>query len=318
LEITCSKGTRLFYQWVSVLSAIIFVLLLVGYLQIRRTNRRLHFQKRQIESQAEDLRNINESLQKANIKIKQKNALIEEKNEDLTRLNNEKNHIIGILAHDLRNPLATAISMNEPIQSQHNELSEEQYEAGSIITRALRRMNEMINKILDIRAIETKKLNLDIQRTNMFFVIQQVCELFRDRFAKKKIKCQFDIRTEEAYAHIDFAYMVQVLENLVSNAIKFSFPGSSITIGLFEKENTIVLFVKDSGPGIKPEEMEKLFGKFQKLSAKHTSGETSTGLGLSIVKKYVEEMHGSVWCESTYRKGATFFVSFAKANEVLA
>jgi signal transduction histidine kinase len=158
----------------------------VGYLQIRRTNRRLHFQKRQIESQAEDLRNINESLQKANIKIKQKNALIEEKNEDLTRLNNEKNHIIGILAHDLRNPLATAISMNEPIQSQHNELSEEQYEAGSIITRALRRMNEMINKILDIRAIETKKLNLDIQRTNMFFVIQQVCELFRDRFAKRR------------------------------------------------------------------------------------------------------------------------------------
>jgi signal transduction histidine kinase len=79
-----------------------------------------------------------------------------------------------------------------------------------------------------------------------------------------------------------------------------------------------VLFVKDSGPGIKPEEMEKLFGKFQKLSAKPTSGETSTGLGLSIVKKYVEEMHGSVWCESTYRKGATFFVSFAKANEVLA
>jgi signal transduction histidine kinase len=109
------------------------------------------------DSQAEDLRNINESLQKANIKIKQKNALIEEKNEDLTRLNNEKNHI-SILAHDLRNPLATAISMNEPIQSQHNELSEEQYEAGSIIRAS---SESRIQQISKSREVHDKNCNGD-------------------------------------------------------------------------------------------------------------------------------------------------------------
>src|SRR5207247_7892893 len=101
---------------------------------------------------------------------------------------------------------------------------------------------------------------------------------------------------------------VQVLENLVSNAIKYSPPGKNIFARLRAVEDAARCEVQDEGPGLSAEDQKKLFGKFARLSAKPTGGEPATGLGLSIVKKMVEAMNGRVWCESEPGRGATFVV----------
>ena len=112
---------------------------------------------------------------------------------------------------------------------------------------------------------------------------------------------------------VDKNFTMQVFENLISNAIKFSFPKSNIYVKMEEMANSIRIEVQDEGPGLTDSDKTKLFKKFQKLSAKPTGGEISTGLGLSIVKRYVDAMDAKIWCESKQGKGAKFIVEFNKA-----
>jgi signal transduction histidine kinase len=107
---------------------------------------------------------------------------------------------------------------------------------------------------------------------------------------------------------IDGNFFTQILENLLSNALKFSYPGSRVFVRLRTDEAWLYLQVADEGPGLSPADHARLFGKFQRLSVRPTGGEPSSGLGLSIVKKYVELMGGKVWCESEKGKGARFVV----------
>ncbi|MEN7548852.1 ATP-binding protein [Rapidithrix thailandica] len=254
---------------------------------------------------------------KANIKLAKQKRVIEKKHHELVELNQEKNHLISILAHDLRNPLAISISLLNFLHHQSKNFSLEQIKSIHLIQRSLSRMNEMIAKILDVRAIESQKLNITLSKTDLTSLIQQVCKQFAEALEEKKIRlyCQWEV--QETYALADEHYLYQVFENLLSNAIKFSQPESAIEVRL--KENTGKLRAEfcDHGPGINEKDMAKLFGKFQKLSAKPTSGEQSIGLGLSIVKKYTEAMHGRVWCESEEGQGATFIVELDQCAEPL-
>ena len=96
----------------------------------------------------------------------------------------------------------------------------------------------------------------------------------------------------------------------MSNAIKFSPPQRKISVDFYTSNGHIVTSIKDQGPGLSESDKQLLFQKYQKLSARPTAGEQSTGLGLSIVKKYVEAMQGEVWCESVHGEGAVFKVRF--------
>ena len=103
-------------------------------------------------------------------------------------------------------------------------------------------------------------------------------------------------------------YLHQVFDNLISNALKFSYPGTSINISVAESKQQVAIAIADQGPGFTQQDMKKLFGKFQRLSAKPTAGEPSTGLGLSIVKKYVKLLKGTIKCDSEMGKGAVFTI----------
>jgi signal transduction histidine kinase len=110
---------------------------------------------------------------------------------------------------------------------------------------------------------------------------------------------------------------MQVLDNLVSNVVKYSPHGTRAYVRVKRNAEAVRVEVQDEGEGISPEDMKKLFGKFARLSAQPTGGEHSTGLGLSIVKKMVEAMNGKVWCESEFGNGATFIVELPQAKGVL-
>ncbi|MHA7057401.1 sensor histidine kinase [Aquimarina sp. M1] len=106
------------------------------------------------------------------------------------------------------------------------------------------------------------------------------------------------------------------MENLLSNAIKFSEKGSEIQLHIYSKSDKTYMVVEDKGPGISEEDQKKLFGRFQRLSAQPTAGESSIGLGLSIVKKYIEAMNGQIQCESQLGIGSKFIMSFEAKDSV--
>lgn len=254
------------------------------------------------------------SLKRANKNIGEQNKLIEEQYQQLVSINKEKNYLIKVLAHDLRNPLATAMSMTELVRFDKKNLSAEQYQASEIIWRGLNRMNDMIRKILDIKAIESQKIILDNEILNVNELIDTLEKNFEKVAKRKDIHLQFLSESDDPMIKVDRNYLTQVLENLISNALKFSPPHRRVFIRVFEKEEFVRISIKDEGPGIPENECINLFKKYHKLSPRPTAGEHSIGLGLSIVKKYVEVMQGNIWCKSKVGEGSEFIVEFSKAS----
>jgi signal transduction histidine kinase len=239
----------------------------------------------------------------------QTNQIIRQK-EALEELNEEKNHLMGIIAHDLRNPLASTLSLAELLQSESDSLSEDQVICVNGILKALNRMREMVDRILDVKALEAKENQIKLEKVELSEIVKHVYEGFKSQIEGKDLKAYLNLTNISA--HVDKQYLVQVVENLLSNAIKFSPPGKSIFLNLWVHEGKAHIAIKDEGPGISSDDQKKLFHKFQLLSARPTAGESSTGLGLSIVKKYTELMEGKVWCESEPGKGTKFVVTFKK------
>jgi signal transduction histidine kinase len=156
-----------------------------------------------------------------------------------------------------------------------------------------------------------KRGNLVMERTNLSSLYQQAFLNFKDKMERKKLKPVLNLN--DVYAVIDKNYLLQVIENLISNAVKFSPECKNIYLNLWAHQGKVYIGIKDEGPGISPEDQKKLFLKYQPLSSIPTGGETSTGIGLSIVKKYTEMMNGEVWCESDLGKGTKFVVAFERA-----
>ncbi len=250
------------------------------------------------------------NIRKSKSKISAKNKYIEKQNKKLKDLNEEKNRLIRIVAHDLKNPLTSALTLSEIIYKRFGKGTNEEQHNISLIRRSLRRMQEMINKILDVKAIDSKQLNLEYEAVNVRLIVNYLIELFSRKAEKKNITILNE--TEESYIHVDRDYFIQILENLISNALKFSSMNTSVRISTQEYDDSCQISVADEGPGFNKAELKRLFHENTKLSPKPTNGESGNGLGLSIVKKYVEAMNGKVWCETKPGQGSTFYVVFEK------
>jgi two-component system, sensor histidine kinase and response regulator len=231
--------------------------------------------------------------------------------QELSRLNEEKNEFMGIAAHDLRNPLSAikgySEMMIEDAQAlQHRELEEN---AGRVLETAAR-MAQMVQNLLDANRIERGEMQLRLAPAALAPAVSAVVETQRPRAEAKQQTLHWQNQAGAPQVHADSTALTQVIENLVSNAVKYSPPGAEIFVRLKNNQQAVRVEVQDQGPGLSAEDQKKLFGKFARLSAKPTGGEHSTGLGLSIVKKMVEAMSGKVWCETEPGRGATFIVEF--------
>lgn len=254
------------------------------------------------------------------------NARLQEQNERLNLLNQEKNELLGIVAHDLKNPLGNIMMLTEMVRGTTVELDEERKnEAVWQILLTSQKMHRLIENLLDINKIEQGNLNMQLVILDFAAKIRLIADDFSAQAYKKNIA--IDIRLpERAPILADSVAIGQVIENIISNAVKYTFPGKNICILLEEhvihttsaQENSKTIYrliVEDEGPGLPDEEIPLLFGKFVRLSAQPTAGEHSTGLGLSIVKRLVEVMDGRVWCESTLGVGSRFIIELPKADE---
>jgi signal transduction histidine kinase len=165
---------------------------------------------------------------------------------------------------------------------------------------------------LDVNAIESGNFPLHLTDFDITPIVQEVVEDFRERAKAKDILLHLDIQANVKTIHADSTAVVQVIENIVSNAVKYSPNGKNVFVSLADNgSHTVRVLVRDEGPGLSKEDKDRLFEKFAKLSARPTAGESSTGLGLSIVKRMMESMHGRVLCESELGAGATFILEFS-------
>lgn len=245
--------------------------------------------------------------------LKKHRSEIEQQNEILRELNYEKDQLMKIVAHDMRSPLNQIDGLVQLVNFDASNLNDQQKESLGKITNTTSHSRELLNKILNSKSLDHNQLSLKMESTDIGDLLQSVTDHYRISAKEKNISINLVKPESNVEINLDKDYTEQILENLISNAVKFSPFDKSIKINLSENENKVRIEVEDEGPGVSSADMKKLFGKYQKLSAEPTGGETSTGLGLSIVQKYVKAMDGKVWCESSNGNGAKFIVEFNKA-----
>jgi signal transduction histidine kinase len=246
---------------------------------------------------------------RTHLELKQARDVIHRNSLELRRLNEEKNEFMGIAAHDLRNPLGAVKGYAEMILEDQDLPRQALEDSARRIRDAAGRMVEMVQNLLDANRIERGEMKLNLAPANLYPLLSAVVEAQRPRATAKQQTIHLPDQPAVAMAPVDSNLMVQVLENLVSNAVKYSPSGKNIFTRLKQDERVVRVEVQDEGPGLSEEDQKRLFRKYVRLSAKPTAGEHSTGLGLSIVKKMVEAMNGQVWCESEFGRGATFIVA---------
>jgi signal transduction histidine kinase len=228
------------------------------------------------------------------------------KNDELKELNELKNKFLGMASHDMRNCLAVIKGYSQILKEDNKELPEEtQDQFLSFIFKSSENMLKMVNELLDVSVIESGKLELDLQPESLKDLINHHIMISRFFADRKNIEIQSDL-ADVPKCRIDANKIGQVIDNLISNAIKFSEPGKTIFISLKQQEGKLIFSVKDEGPGISDEDQAKLFQHFQKLSARPTAGESSSGLGLAISKRMIQAHDGCLNVTSQLGSGTTF------------
>ncbi len=250
---------------------------------------------------------------RTHLELKHSREILERTARRLRELNNEKNEFLGIAAHDLKNPICSFIGVAEYMMGKPGLERAELKELAEDILTESRRLLQLVQNLLDVNAIERGQLKFQPVSCDLAEIAGTVVNNFRSRAEAKQQALAYDPGAAPARVFADRSVTVQILDNLVSNALKFSPAGKAIRVRVSQAQEGILCEVQDEGPGLSVEDQHQLFGKFARLSAQPTGGENSTGLGLSIVKKLVEAMNGSVWCESQLGHGAKFAVRLPPA-----
>ncbi len=291
-------------------------IILLALAQADRIN---HIKTENARTQAQLLSLSQRAEQELESKIQQRTKEMAELIQRLEKLDQQKNEFLGIAAHDLKNPLTGIIGLSDLMRKLDSGMSPEQrYSYLERISRSGQRMMHIITNLLDVNAMESGNATLEKHSINLFDLCSQVLVQYEHSMSAKELSCDLNLTNNSAtdscsedsaiIIEADTNACFQILDNLVSNAIKYSPIGKQIHIHLTSKDNFAEVCIRDQGPGLTAQDQEHLFERFSKLSSVPTAGEHSTGLGLSIVKKLSEAMGGSVHCESEFGHGSSFIV----------
>jgi len=238
-----------------------------------------------------------------------------EKNAELERLNEQKNQFLGIAAHELRNPLHFILTYSEFLLEEASDvLSEEQIKFLSIIRSSSEFMVRLVNDLLDVARINAGKLQLNTEPTDLVALVRRNVSLNKTLAAKRDVHLRLHEEPLPTMA-VDPVKVEQVLNNLMTNAVKYSPPGGIVDVTLERDGDHVTLAVHDRGPGIPDDELDKVFQPFETTSIESLTGEKGTGLGLAIAKKIAQGHGGDIWVESMMGQGTTFYLSLPIHDE---
>lgn len=235
------------------------------------------------------------------------------KNVELEQLNEQKVQFLGMAAHDLRNPLGVIMGYSEILQDTVEDLSPAHREMLEVIESSSEFMLGMVNELLDVSRIESGRLDLTRTRTDLARLLGKNLALNRLVADRKEIAITLEVEEALPPVYVDPAKIDQVMNNLVSNAVKYSHRGTAVEVWarpVGPSGQAVEIQVRDRGQGIPADEVEGLFKAFGTTSVSTTGGEDSTGLGLMIVRRIVEGHDGRIEVESTVGEGSTFTVRF--------
>ena len=268
--------------------------------------------ERELQEAKNDLDLQKWGLEKTNEGIKLLYKELEEKNKKLQELDQLKSDFISTVSHELRTPLSiTKEGINLILDEIPGKINKKQSEILSTAKNNIERLTRIINQLLDVSKIESGKIKLKRELISIKNLIRQIAYSFEDRIKDKGLKLKVKLPKKEVDIYADRDRIIQVLTNLVYNAIKFTKAGF-IEVSLRDGKNKVECSVADTGVGISKKDLPDVFSKFQQFGRAAGPGEKGTGLGLSIAKDIVEMHNGKIWINSQLNKGTKFTFTLPK------
>jgi signal transduction histidine kinase len=241
--------------------------------------------------------------------LRDKNADLERQYQAVQEANRLKSEFLANMSHELRTPLNGIIGFAElmhdgkvgPVSAEHREF------LGDILTSA-RHLLQLINDVLDLAKIESGKMEFRPEPVDTETVVREVCETLRTLSAQKRIEIITSIEPAAFLVVTDAGKLKQILYNYISNALKFTPNSGRVSIGVaLEEGQDFRIAVEDTGIGIRPEDLPKLFTEFQQLDSSKAKMHQGTGLGLALTRRIAEAQGGRVGVQSSPGVGSTFF-----------
>jgi PAS domain S-box-containing protein len=251
------------------------------------------------------------TAQKAQEEVHRRSRDLEEQNVRIQEANRLKSEFLANMSHELRTPLNGVIGFSEyMIDEKAGPLNAEQKEYLNDVLASAKHLLQLINDVLDLAKIEAGKMELNPETFAIKEVIGEVCTIIEPMASKKNITMSVEAPAEAVLVTIDPVKFKQVLYNLLSNAVKFTPENGDIKLtASLEDPERMQVEVKDTGIGIKTEDLTRLFHEFEQLDSGLGRPQQGTGLGLALTKKIVELQGGSITVESQFGKGSTFTVA---------
>ncbi|PIQ27032.1 hybrid sensor histidine kinase/response regulator [bacterium (Candidatus Blackallbacteria) CG17_big_fil_post_rev_8_21_14_2_50_48_46] len=253
---------------------------------------------------------------KTHLELKQARDTIAENARHLAALNQEKDQILNIAAHDLKNPLASILLMAEMVQIREGHLAPEKIlDYANNIYQDANRMLLIITNLLDVNKIESGRIQPQWQNWPLHEIFTRLRREYQPLADQKEILLMLSEPAQELNVKTDPLLLFQLLDNLISNALKFSSAGKQVWLRLKEEPESLLLEIEDQGPGFSPEDQTQMFQKFARLSAQPTGGENSTGLGLAIVQRLAQMLDIDLVYTTEQGKGTCFALKVPRALE---
>lgn len=276
-----------------------FFLLVISLLSAGLYFWRLYHKNKIIANQSSQLEKLNGALQKNNSKLEQ--------------IMQENRLLVGLLAHDIRSPLATIQLLMQNLRADYHGSNTAYFDG---FDRSYARIDQMIRKIIQVENVDEDIRSGKSEPVEISTIIQTVIEEFSDQAALKRIQIDFTNTPTTCLVHCDPFLLRRVIGNLLSNAISFSSETQTVAIKLTcEPSGFVRVYVTDEGPGILPEDQPLIFQKYYKSNQKSGPKRTSMGLGLYFAKQYIEQIGGTVWVESLPQQGTSFILSLPSINQ---
>ncbi|MEO7988793.1 MAG: HAMP domain-containing sensor histidine kinase [Chryseolinea sp.] len=296
----------------SLFGASITVLLYQSYKRIRKRNLLLNVQNREIHSQSEEIFAQNEEITLQTEHLKVNNDFLEHQNRKLIEINNEREALISIVAHDLRSPINRSKGLAKILL--HSQITDEQRGILNLLLQVNEEGSQIITDILQTDSSSyTKPASTPIHLRQ--FISDHIEKVFQEQALKKNILINITI-DDDLHISTDAVSFRRIIDNLISNALKFSNLNSTVFIKVISVDDAVYISIQDQGPGISEEDQKKMFKRFQKLSAQPTFGESSTGLGLAIVKGLVERLKGEIQVKTELGVGTEFVIRMNKETKL--
>lgn len=235
---------------------------------------------------------------------------IDELKSELDQIKNEKYNLLKLINHDIRSPFNRVFALLQLFEMESKEISGIQKEYIDSMYLSLLGGLEMITNLRDMREIDAGNIEIEYQEFDLIPIIQKAIRSFSKQSEIKKLKLRSEFSVDEAIINSDEYYVQRVIENAISNAVKFSREEKEIIVRLSRSEKQYVIEIQDFGGGIKSEEEHLLYGKFSKLSSTATGGEGCLGLGLHNSNYLLKKLNGSIRLQRNEQPGSSFILQF--------